>query len=232
MTRAPNGSARLPHQTRLSTALYPLGLITPSPNTTMAEKDKLDLGLEPETESPMKKMILIIVGTMLVTLILVFTTLYFMGIFPPKTEAAAAAEHATEEESGDEAAEEDPEDHKHDKKKHKNDEAEEAHPPSYESLDSFTITYKNNPEIRIVQLGVTVMVADPAIAEAVKKHKPMIRNNLLLMLAAQDPVALKSVEGKAALQIRIKAEIDAILKKQIKEKNAIEGVYFTSFIMQ
>ncbi|MEY4194670.1 MAG: hypothetical protein RLZZ226_1038 [Pseudomonadota bacterium] len=202
----------------------------------MAEKDKLDLGLEPEAESPMKKMILIIVGTMLVTLILVFTTLYFMGIFPPKTEAAAAAEHATEEEAAEgETAEkeaEDPEDHKHDKKKHKKDEAEEAHPPSYESLDSFTITYKNSSEIRVVQLGVTVMVADPAIAEAVKKHKPMIRNNLLLMLAAQDPVALKSVEGKAALQIRIKAEIDAILKKQIKEKNAIEGVYFTSFIMQ
>jgi flagellar FliL protein len=199
----------------------------------MAEKDKLDLELEPETESPMKKMILIIVGTMLVTLILVFTTLYFMGIFPPKTEAPAAAGEASEETAEGEAAEESEDHGKHDKKKHdKKGETEEAHPPSYESLDSFTITYKNSSEIRVVQLGVTVMVADPAIAEAVKKHKPMIRNNLLLMLAAQDPVALKSVEGKAALQIRIKAEIDAILKKQIKEKNAIEGVYFTSFIMQ
>jgi len=204
----------------------------------MAEKEKLDLGLEPETESPLKKMILIIVGTMLVTLILVFTTLYFLGIFPPKTEAAATAEHTTEEgaKEGEEGAGEEEEGHdghdKHDKKKHKKGEEEAVHPPAYESLDSFTITYKNNPEIRVVQLGVTVMVSDPVIAEAVKKHKPMIRNNLLLMLAAQDPLTLKSIEGKSALQVKIKAEIDAILKKQIKEKNAIEGVYFTSFIMQ
>jgi len=208
----------------------------------MAEKEKLDLGLEPETESPLKKMILIIVGTMLVTLILVFTSLYFLGIFPPKTEAPAA-EHATAEEGGEEegaaAEEETHDDHdkhdKHDKKKHKKGEKgeeEAAHPPAYESLDSFTITYKNSSEIRVIQLGVTVMVSDPVVAEAIKKHKPMIRNNLLLMLAAQDPLTLKSIEGKSALQVKIKAEIDAILKKQIKEKDAIEGVYFTSFIMQ
>lgn len=194
----------------------------------MAEKDKLDLGLETEAESPMKKMILIIIGTMLVTIILIFTTLYFMGIFPPKTESPPPAESTAEETTEDE-------EDAHSKKKHKKGEGEkgeEAHPPTYESLDPFTITYKNNPEVKIIQVSISVMVSEPAILEAVKKHKPMIRNNLLLLLSAQDPVALKTVEGKEALQAKIKAEIDAIIKKQIKEKDAIEGVYFTSFIMQ
>lgn len=201
----------------------------------MAEKDKLDLGMmEPEAESPMKKMILIIVGTILVTLILVFTSLYFLGIFPPKTEAPPAAEETTEE-GGEEHTDEEAGDHKKDKKKHKKGEKaeeEEAHAPTYEPLDPFTVTYRNNPEVRIIQVSITVMVTDAAIGEAIKKHKPMIRNNLLILLASQDPLTLKSIEGKMALQVKIKAEIDAILKKQIKEKNAVEGVYFTNFIMQ
>lgn len=56
----------------------------------MAEKEKLDLGLDSpqESDSPIKKMILLIIATMLVTLILVFTTLYILGIFPPKHEEA------------------------------------------------------------------------------------------------------------------------------------------------
>lgn len=195
----------------------------------MAEKEKLDLGMDAEPESPIKKMILIIIGTMLVTLILVFTTLYILGIFPPKNEAAPATDQAAEEHKEDPEAEEDA----HEKKKHKGKkEGEEGHEPAYESLDAFTITYKNNPDVRVIQMSITVLVSEPAIQEAVKKHKPMIRNNLLLLLSAQDPATLKTAEGKEALQAKIKAEIDAIIKKQIKEKDAIDGVYFTSFIMQ
>jgi len=195
----------------------------------MAEKEKIDLGLDPEPESPMKKMIIIIVGTILVTLIIIFTTLYFLGIFPPKSETPPAEEQGTEETTEEEGGE-----HKESSKKsaHKGGEEGEAHAPTYESLDPFTITYKNNPEVRVVQVSISVMVSNPVILEAIKKHKPMIRNNLLLLLSAEDPVSLKTAEGKQALQVKIKTEIDAIIKKQIKEKNAIEGVFFTSFIMQ
>jgi flagellar FliL protein len=205
----------------------------------MAEKDKLDLGEEKKPASSNKKLIFIVLGAVFGTLAAVFATLYFLGIFPPKApagapeaghEAAAGAaaehgEHAAKEDAGDEEEEED-----HGKKK-KGEHGEAV--VLYQELEpAFIVNFQNNPEARALQVSISLATDDQAALDAVKKHTPMIRNNLLMLMSAEEPAILKTAEGKDALRVKIRDEINAILKKQARKRDAIEEVYFTAFIMQ
>lgn len=206
----------------------------------MAQKDKLDLGEEKKPPAS-KKILFLILGAVLLTLAAVFGTLYFLGIFPPKTppatpganqeatahpgEEAAKTGEAGESKNADEA------DSHHGSKKHGGEDAE--HPIIYEDLEpSFSVNFPPNPEARVLQVNLSVAGRDPVAIEAVKKHLPMIRNNLLLLMSAADPAALKTLEGKEELRAQILDEINAIVRKQARIVDGIEEIYFTGFIMQ
>ncbi|BBL77015.1 flagellar basal body-associated FliL family protein [Methylomagnum ishizawai] len=211
----------------------------------MAEKDKLDLGEERKTSS-VKKLAFIVLGAVLGTLIAVFAALYFLGIFPPKAadgaapagqEATAAghdehgAEKAEKTETAEAEHEDEPEDHgKHKKGKHgEHDEA----PTLYQELEpAFVVNFQGSPDARVLQVSLSVATDDPGAVEAVKKHSPMIRNNLLMLMSAEDPGVLKTTEGKEALRAKLLEEINAIIKKQARKRDAIQEVYFTAFVMQ
>jgi flagellar FliL protein len=204
----------------------------------MAQKDKLDLGEEKKPASS-KKLLVIVLASVLVTLLAVFAALYFLGIFPPKP-AADSGHPATTAESGEHAgadadadADAEAEDEEaHGKKAKKHGEHGEV-PMLYEELEpAFVVNFQPNPEARILQIGISVASEDQAAIDAVKKHTPMIRNNLLMLMSAEDPAQLKTAEGKEALRAKILEEINAIVKKQARKKDAIEEVYFTAFIMQ
>ena len=202
----------------------------------MAEKDKLDLGEEKKPASSNKKLIFIVLGAVLGTLIAVFATLYFLGIFPPKAPAgapeagheAAAAEHDAHGAKEDAGGEEEEEDHG----KKKKGEHGEALVLYQEMEPAFIVNFQNNPEARALQVSISLATDDQAALDAVKKHTPMIRNNLLMLMSAEEPAILKTAEGKDALRVKIRDEINAILKKQARKRDAIEEVYFTAFIMQ
>jgi flagellar FliL protein len=185
----------------------------------MAEKDKLDLG-EEKKPAPVKKTLFIVIGAILALLIATFATLYFTGIFPAKSDGGKGA-HKSSESSKEKKG-----------KKSKSHDSE-ALPTAYETLEpAFTVSFKNNPEARLLQVGISVASTEKTVLDAVKKHTPMIRNNILLLLAAQDPAALKTAEGKEALRAKIQEEINAIVKKQTGEADGIEGIFFTGFVMQ
>ncbi len=202
----------------------------------MAEKDKLDLGEEKKPASSNKKLIFIVLGAVLGTLIAVFATLYFLGIFPPKAPAgapeagheAAAAEHDAHGAKEDAGGEEEEEDHG----KKKKGEHGEALVLYQEMEPAFIVNFQNNPEARALQVSISLATDDQTALDAVKKHTPMIRNNLLMLMSAEEPAILKTAEGKDALRVKIRDEINAILKKQARKRDAIEEVYFTAFIMQ
>lgn len=186
----------------------------------MAEKEKLDLG-EEKPKSSIKGLIFIVLGSVLGTLAAVFATLYFMGIVPPKDkkppeghEAAAGHEQSAEgegEEHGEQKA------------------AEIFYLPL---KPSFSASFKNNPEVRLIQIEIALASKDQAILAAVEKNMPMVRNNLLLILGSEDPNALKTVEGKAALREKIKEEIKKVVIEQTDKKTGVDDVFFTGFIMQ
>ena len=178
----------------------------------MAEKEKLDLGEEKPKSS--KGIIFIVLGAVLATLVAVFATLYFMGIFPPKH--PPAAEHGKEAE----------------KDKHEEPVAE-AKPVIYLPLTpAFVANFKSSPDARMVQIEMTVASTDQAVMDVITQHAPMLRNNLLLLLAGEDPAALKTGEGKEALRNKVKEVIKKIVVEQSDRKEGIDEVYFTGFVMQ
>lgn len=175
----------------------------------MAEAEKLDLG-EEKPKSSAAKIIFIVLGAVLLTLALVFATLYFMGIFPSQNKAAAGHEQAAAEAVHAEPA-----------------------PLIYEHLTPpFVANFKNNPEARALQVEISIASRDQSVLDAVKKHNPIIRNNLLLLLSGQDLAVLKTTEGKEALRVSIKEEIKKVVVAHTDKKDGVDEVFFTGFIMQ
>ena len=76
-----------------------------------------------------------------------------------------------------------------------------------------------------------VAVRDSLRVDAVQAHSPALRNAFLLMLANQDQNEIITREGKERLGQEMLAEARSILKRN-SGLDAIEALYFTSFIIQ
>ena len=117
--------------------------------------------------------------------------------------------------------------------------AESAHTPEvnnspaqYVPLDPpFIVNFEDQGVLRYLQLGVTVMTREKTGPEAVTNNLPPIRNNLIMLFAAQKYSDLGSTAGKEKLRTQALEEIQAILRKEIG-RPGIEAVYFTNFVMQ
>ena len=75
------------------------------------------------------------------------------------------------------------------------------------------------------------MVHDQAVIDAVIRHNPAVRNDILLLLGSQKPADIESLEGKLAVQQATADAINAILAERETDLK-VEEVYFSSFVMQ
>lgn len=96
---------------------------------------------------------------------------------------------------------------------------------------AFVVNLEDPQAMRFLQLDVEVMARDPAVIEAIKLHQPRIRNALLLLFGQQDPDQLATRTGKEALQAQALNEVRTILEAE-QAAAGIEGLFFTSFVMQ
>lgn len=82
------------------------------------------------------------------------------------------------------------------------------------------------------QLSIAVATYyDGRVIEAMKTHEMAIRSAILLMLSQQQEIKLSTPAGKEALQARLKAVINDVLKQKTGF-GGIDNVYFTSFVIQ
>lgn len=145
-------------------------------------------------------------------------TVYFMSRGTHKVPDAAAKADAGE--SAD-AAEEDSEG-KDDK----------PAPANYVPLDPpFVVNFEGNSAARFLQINVEVMSRKPEYAEHIKKHMPVIRNNLVLLFGSQTYEQVSTLKGKEELRQKALTEVQKILEEETGE-SGIEALYFTSFVMQ
>jgi flagellar FliL protein len=84
---------------------------------------------------------------------------------------------------------------------------------------------------KFVMIAVTLLVEGADTVDALKKNEPMVRNNLLMVISAQNADELKTREGKDKLRAAIKESVSAVLTK-MAGKSRLKDVYFTSFVMQ
>lgn len=105
-------------------------------------------------------------------------------------------------------------------------------PPIYHEIDPpFVVNLAGDSSIRFLQATIEVMARDDAIIEAMDKHKPLLRNNLLMLLSSASLEEIGTREGKEALRQAALEEVRAVLKSE-GEPSQVEELYFTAFVVQ
>lgn len=101
----------------------------------------------------------------------------------------------------------------------------------FDMSKSLIVDFSKESAVRLIQVSVSFLVEGAETVDALKKHEPMIRNNLLMMISAQGAESLKTHEGKEQLRGAMLREVNEILKK-MAGKGQVKEVFFTSFVMQ
>lgn len=101
----------------------------------------------------------------------------------------------------------------------------------YEMAKPLTVNFPKNSSIQMAQIALAFLVAGEETMEALKKHEPMIRNNLLMLISAQQAENLITREEKEKLRVAMLNEVTSILKK-MAGKSQVKELFFTSFVMQ
>lgn len=111
-----------------------------------------------------------------------------------------------------------------------------AHRPAYLSLEPFTVNLVSEGVDQYLQLALTLDMEEETMVEQAKVYTPKLRNDIMLMLSAKKPSEIISREGKAALALELKNQINGILDPESKGKKDAAGpvkeVLFTSLIIQ
>ncbi len=101
----------------------------------------------------------------------------------------------------------------------------------YDMSQSLIVNFPKGAEASLIQVTVSLLVRGGETVEAVKKHEPMIRNNLLMIISAKGPANLKTREGKEALREAMLEEVGKVMERMTR-KNKVKDVFFTTFVMQ
>lgn len=105
-------------------------------------------------------------------------------------------------------------------------------PEVYYALGSpLLVNFQPGSSAKIIKISVTVLVTDEAGVEVLKKHEPMIRNNLLMTISSIGADKAKTLEGKQELRAMMLSEIGKVMEK-MAGKNTAKDVFFTDFVMQ
>ncbi|MDH5649760.1 MAG: flagellar basal body-associated FliL family protein [Gammaproteobacteria bacterium] len=96
---------------------------------------------------------------------------------------------------------------------------------------AFVVNFEGRGPARFLQITVEVMTRDPAMEEHIKKHMPVIRNNLVFLFGSQTYESVSTLEGKEKLRSGALAEVQKILEEEVGQAG-VEALYFTSFVMQ
>jgi len=154
---------------------------------------------------PIKLVILIAGGTLILGLIGTFAYFKFSG---HKEEASAeAAPHGKEETS----------------KEHGN----VGVPGAMFDLDPFIVNLSDVPESRYLKLTVKLELDRPDIAAELSARIPQVRDTILILLSSKDTAGLRNPQGKFQLRDELTQRVNALLPK-----SGVRSAYFTEFVVQ
>lgn len=179
---------------------------------------------KPEKKKPWLLISVIVMSSILVLSAVIGGTVYIMSRGSHKAPPASAkAKDAKAEESEDSA---DSADASSEEKSGK------PAPANYISLDPpFVVNFEGNSAARFLQISVEVMSRKTEYTEHIKKHMPVIRNNLVLLFGSQTYDKVNTLKGKEDLRQKALTEVQKILEEETGD-SGVEALYFTSFVMQ
>lgn len=84
---------------------------------------------------------------------------------------------------------------------------------------------------RFMQVYAEAVTRDPAVAEALKSHMPMIVHKLSQLFSSQSFADIQTTAGKRQLREEATRTVQEVLQAEIG-RPGIEAVYFTNLVMQ
>lgn len=126
-------------------------------------------------------------------------------------------------------------DKKADKKKgdKKKAEAEPKLPAQFVEMDPpFVVNFQPGSQARFLQVNVQLMSRDVELIHLIEHLKPIVRNDLLMLFGNKQVAEVSTPEGKEALRAATLEAVRKIVKSEGGKPEALEAVYFTSFVMQ
>jgi flagellar protein FliL len=110
---------------------------------------------------------------------------------------------------------------------------EPSGPPLYLALDPpFVVNFQADQLVRFLQVSVEVMSRDPKTVDLIKSNDPLLRNDLLILLANQKYSVLSTPAGKEQLRADALNAVRKDVAQAGGDPKRVEAVYFTSFVMQ
>ena len=100
----------------------------------------------------------------------------------------------------------------------------------YPLADQFTANLRDESGFAQLGLGVSTYY-DQRVLEAVQLHEMAIRSAVLLTISEQDPVVVRSPQGKEHMKAALRKSINEVLKSK-EGFGGIDDVYFTSLVIQ
>lgn len=198
----------------------------------MAEENTA--ALVEEKKSP-KKLIIILVAVLLLLAGGGGAAYYFLVMKPADhAEDKSKGEHQDAKHSKGDTQEEEHAAKGESSSEESHDDSEEDHKkePIYsEMVQPMIVNFPKGSGASLVQIALSFLADNEAALAAIKKHEPMVRNNLMMKINAQNPEFLKTKEGKEALRKIMLDESNAILEKMAPGKR-VKEVFFTIFVMQ
>lgn len=98
----------------------------------------------------------------------------------------------------------------------------------YHKLEPFTVNLVGMTQV--VQVVVTLKLANPEIDPKVGLYLPAIRNQMILLLSSKTAQDLETTEGKSKLIAESKVAVNKAL--ETKPQNGVTDVLFESIIIQ
>jgi flagellar FliL protein len=179
----------------------------------MANEKELQLDGETEEPKSKKKLIIIIVAVVIVAAIGIGAALFLMGgDEEPKEEAVEGEAEVAEEQAP----------------------AVPADAPAIyvKFKPEFIVNYQVGPRQRYLQVYMEAMTRNPAIAEAMEMHSPMIRSSIINMLSEQEFEFLRTPDGRASIREMITEEVRRLVAQETGIEEGLEQILFTNFVMQ
>ena len=105
-------------------------------------------------------------------------------------------------------------------------------PPQFATLEPFVVNFGPGSAVRFLQVTAQLMTRDPHMLEMLEHNTPIIRNDLLLLFGNKQPEEVSSNEGKEALRAAALEVVRKIVAAEGGKPEQLEGIYFTSFVMQ
>jgi len=105
--------------------------------------------------------------------------------------------------------------------------------PIYYKFDpAFVVNFGAEGNVRYLQITLEAMSRDAMVVDDIKNNEPAIRNDLVLLFSGQQYDALMAADGKEKLRQATLEAVRKVISAEGGKAAAIEGVYFTSFVIQ